>query len=88
MKYVLLALAILFSATASAEVYENLSIEDFNKLAQQLAQNSERLKKLPGDEYMKEQAKSLGSVEDQHAYYGSGYKIADHDVYILSLIHI
>lgn len=84
MKYVLLVLAILFSATTSARIFEYQcnTVQECNQRSQEVKKEAEEINKLPAKEKQRLAIESLGPVEEQHAYYGSGYKIADHDVYI------
>lgn len=82
MKYVLLALAILFSATVSAKIYTCDTVEECNRIEQQDRKRAEEISKLPFKEQRRLEIESLGPVEEQHAYYGSGVELSDKDIYI------
>ncbi len=84
MKYILLALMLMFGATASAETYTFDTIEEANAHAQKYF--DELIKNPPkpqtAAEYNRSCIEHLGPVEKQHFYYGSGSRVSDRDVYI------
>ncbi len=82
MKYILLALAILFSATVSAEILTFSSEKEANAFWQKEMISLLDKPPVSAEEYHRSCIEHLGPVEKQHAYYGSGYKVAEHDVYI------
>ena len=84
MKYILLVLALFFSVAASARIFEYQcnSVQECNQRSQEIQKEAEETSKLPFKERRELAIKSLGPVEEQHAYYGSGVELSDKDVYI------
>lgn len=82
MKYVLLALMIMFGTTASADILTFSSEEEANSFWQKDAESLLNKSPVSAEEYHRSCIEHLGPVETQHAYYGSGVELSDKDVYI------
>ncbi len=86
MKFILLALMLMFGATASAEIhtYYFSSEKEANENLQKVtdAINNKEHEEISVAEWHRESIKSLGPVEQQRFYRGSGSRVSDKDVYI------
>ncbi len=84
MKYILLALMLIFTASVSAETYFTTNEKEANarlqKFADELVKNPPKYNSAA--EYNRACIEWLGPVEKQHAYYGDGIDLSDREVYI------